>query len=325
MLCSKQYIVENNFNLSKENNGLTFGKFKLTAAYKQLIDNIKKGYHEKAQLWSIQINISFEFNKLLRKITDFYFSDINISNPKLVHLIYSDMLIYDLEVLRYYSEQKHAINAYHNHQIIRNHLCQYISILTLSDKKKLPSLDKIKDDDFNFKLESMKQKIKYSGNNLSGIVIKSDDDKNLIIPINEIINIIQINDRQIYSESHLMYWLSWIYEYDKRFSKANTPRKLSSNIDDKFLTDMTWILWEVILYFGKQLPNNIIKKMLFIYCKDFKLAQKSKKKTIVIMGFLLILNTYNNNCINYPLYNNYELTMSTVLNINPLYDKVKNI
>jgi hypothetical protein len=289
------------------------------------MDNIKKGYHEKAQLWSIQINISFEFNKLLKKLIDYYFSDININNPNVIHLIYSDNLIYNLDVLKHYNDKKHPINAYHNHQIIRNHLSQLVSIITLSDKKKIPPLEKIKDDHFNFKLDSTRQKIKYSGNNLSGIVMKCDDDKNLIIPINEIINILKINDKQIYSQSHLLFWLGWIYKYDKRYPKVNTARHLDSSINDKYLTDMTWILWEIIIYFGKDLPNNIIKKMLYIYCSDYKPSHKSKKKNIIITALLLILNTYNSNYINKPLYNNYQLTMLSVLNINPMYEKVKDI
>ena len=325
MLCSKQFLIVNDFNLKKENNGLTFSKFKLTEAYKQLIDNIKRGYHDKAQLWSIQINISFEFNKLLNKLINYYFTDINVNNPNVIHLIYSDDLIYNLEVLKHYQEKKHPINAYHNHQIVRNHLAQLVSILTLSDKKKIPALEKIKDEYFDFNLSVTRQQIKYSGNNLVGIVMKCDDDKNLIIPINEIINIIKNNDKQIYSQSHLLFWLSWIYEYDKRFSKVNTMRRLDPSINDKYVTDMTWILWEILIYFGKDLENNIIKKMLNIYCSDFKPSQKQKKKNIIIMAFLLILNTNNSDSINRPLYNNYELTMQTILNINPTYEKVKNI
>ena len=325
MLCSKQYIIENNFNLIQGNKGITYGKFKLTEAYKQLINNISKGYHDKSQLWSIQINISYEFNKLIYKLIDYYFTYINICNLNIVHLIFSDNLIYNLEVLKYYKENKHIINTYHNHQIIRNHLAQFVSVLTLSDKKKIPTLEKITKEQLFLNNTSLKQRIKYSGNNLTSKIIKCDDDQNIIIPINEIINILKNNDKQIFSESHLLFWLNWLFEYDKLYFKPNSIRKLDQSINDKFIYEMVWILWEILLNYGNYLPNNIIKKLLFIYCIDFKPSQKNKKKNIIIMAFLIILNTNNTININKSVYNNYELTMNTVLNINPMYEKVKNI
>lgn len=327
MLCSKQFIIENRLNLSKQNSSLTYGKFKLTEAYKQLIDNLRRGYIDKSLLWSIQINISYEFNRLNKKLIDFYFSDINISNPNVIHLIYSDNLIYNLEVLKFYKNNKDILSTYHNHQIIRNHLAQFVSVLTLSDKKKIPSLEKIKDEHFNFNLDTTRQRIKYSGNNLSNKILKNDDNQNIKVPVNEILNILLNNDHQIASQSQALFWLAWIYEYDKRYKTLYTTRKLHDKVNDKYLNDVSWILWEIILYFDElhNLQNNIIKKMLDIYADEFKPSNKSRKKNIIIMAFLLLLNTNSANHLNKPLYNNYQLCMQNVMNINPLYEKVKNI
>lgn len=325
MLCSTQYIIENELNLLKENKEVTYGKFKLTDAYKQLIDSIRKGYQEKAQMWSIQINISYEFNRLKKKLIDYYFSEINLCNPKLIHLIYSDELIYNLEVLKEYNNSKQLVYTFHNHQIIRNHLARLVSVMTSSNKKKIPTLEKIIDDDFNFNIPATRKKIKYYNNIISNEIMLTDDDKNLIIPINEILNTIKANDRQISSQTHLLFWLNWIFVYNKKYNRQNSNRKFSDKMDDKYTKDIVWILWDIIIKYGKNLSNDIIKKLLYLYCDDFKPSQKAKKKNIIIMAFLIILNTNNINDINIPLYSNYILTMQSVLNINPLYEKVKNI
>ena len=316
MLVSKQFIIENKLNLEKENKNITYGKHKLVDAYKQLFDNISKGYHDKVIIWLSELMISYQFDKLFTKLIDYYFVNINITNYDIIHLLYSDYQLFITEKLLNNKEKKVLIDNHHNNQLVRNHLTQLASVLTLSAKNKIYSLPKITDSDFNFKLSITVNKIQYKHINLTDLVLKISDDNNIIIAVNEIMNVLKIQDKMNSSETHLFFWLNWLFEYDKRIkNKQYAARKIDDLISDCYLSDIVWIYWEIIRLYSKTSPYyNLINKLMYIYCYDYKTGQKNRKKNIIIMAFQLLLNT--NNIPKCELFNNYSMTSKAVLCIN---------
>lgn len=317
MICPPHYKID-----TKKTKGITNSKFKISDANTELINNINKNYLERSVYWSIELNISYQYEPLFSKLIYYYFNHVNIMNPIMINFIFNEIIFFKLKRNEY---QKTKL--YHNDQMVRNHLCEFICLLTLSVKKKIIKLPKIEQSDFDFQL--IKNKIWCKDLNLVNNIISVYDDKNIIIPLNEIMNILMINNHLVSSEVQCLFWLSWMFKYDKLYGKDKICRSRYVNGVSKTLhNQLIWALWEAIIYCVKKNYDqhivNLVLKLYNIYAFDFSLGSKTKKQSIIILTILIMLNTTPGIKYCNP-YNDYGLILRTIMNINEIYVKTKLI
>jgi hypothetical protein len=121
---------------------------------------------------------------------------------------------------------KDSILLLRNHPSIRLLLCELISMLILSKKRKLNTLPKIKKEEFV--IDTFKSKLESKNNNLTEQIFIDGDPSEIKIAVNEMAyHIFNSNT------SKSLYWLSWILEWEKvntKKEKYTTNRTLFRQI-----------------------------------------------------------------------------------------------
>lgn len=284
----KQYKIEK----KKNDKNITYNNYKKTEVLKDLEKNFFSKTIEKSIFWGAELIITGLIDVLYERILNFYISEINTSNIKLLEKIYYEMKYYysnkDLDLI--------------NNQYFRNHTADLICYITFSSKSKLPKLPVIKPDAFNMANHKLLSK------NLENVkkYISNEDPKEIIIPLSEIITNLHIK-KLTKSLDNCMFWLSWILTYEKKLKKNNLICHYTTNVSElseKLKTDFTWILWNILL----DISNN--KYVIFLYklfLQDFKKSKKLKKINLIILSFILIINPIPEINYNIPLITDKHL------------------
>ena len=284
----KQYKIE----IKKLEKNITYNNYKKTEVLKDLEKNIFSKTIEKSIFWSAELIISGLIDVLYERILNFYISEINISNIKLLEKIYNEMKYY------YLFKDQDLIN----NQYFRNHTADLICYIAFSSKSKLPKLPLIKAEAFNMSNHNLLSK------NLENVkkYISNEDPKEIIIPLSEIITNLYIK-KLTKSLDNCMFWLSWILTYEKKLKNNNLICHYTTNVpelSEKLKTDFTWILWNILL----DISNN--KYVIFLYklfLQDFKKSKKLKKINLIILSFILIINPIPEINYNIPIITDKNL------------------
>jgi hypothetical protein len=179
---------------------------------------------------------------------------------------------------------------------------------------------------------------KFKAPNVSYIeeIIKEDDPKELIIPINELIfNLINKNIISVY------YWYEWIIEYEnicikkkKKCVCENRSYAPSGNMHD-----IIWIIWDILFYYSdpaivdkkytiidsennnnNSLKHKIIKNLFELFIIKYNNNVKKKRKYIIYYAFALLVDNIN---FTIAIINKREETEAIVLKINTIYKEIK--
>ena len=168
-------------------------------------------------------------------------------------------------------------------------------------------------------------------------ILREDDPKELIIPINELIfNLISKNIISVY------YWYEWIIEYENICNKKkkkclceNRSFAPSGNTHD-----IIWIIWDILFYYSdpnildkkyciidkdsnnnnNNLKHKIIKNLFELFIIKYNNSVKRKRKYIIYYAFALLIEN-NNFAIN--IISKQEETEAIVLKINTIYKEIK--
>lgn len=281
---NSQYLI-NNIKIDSNKTLLSNNK---NDVIKDFITNLNQKNVKHSINLACELHLSGYFENVLFKLINFYINEINLSQP-----IGS---LYLCNILKYYKnkfnnkKKKDSMIDIVNDQKLRNFICFFVTLSCLSNQRKLPKLIKINEEDFNLKL---KKKTLISKNlNLINQYIKKDDPKEITIPLSEIINLLKdekIQDR----EQIILYWLSWIYEYEKRFHNKNmiSNTRNISDIDKKYFCDFVWIIWEMIINFTeKKHLKTIIKNNCYLFKYKYTKSSKKTKSNLLINAVLLCIN-----------------------------------
>ena len=122
--------------------------------------------------------------------------------------------------------------------------------------------------------------------------IKINDDKNVIIPLSEILENILKPGMSI-SFENCIFWLNWILLYEKNRGKETIKctTRPQEGVNEKFFQDFTWILWDIFLSLDN-VYNNIILDLFFIYKHQFKKSNRRQKIDIIILVFLILIDPH---------------------------------
>lgn len=237
--------------------------------------------------YSIELHISGYFDNVLAKLSNHYFNEINLAQPK--------GFIYLEQFIKYYNG-KYNYTLKKNHPLtivndirIRNFMCFFIPLCCLSNHKKLPKLNNINDIDFDLK----KKKKNLISRNLSLVqkYIHKDDPKEIIIPLSEICNLLDktsIVDR----EQTIIYWLSWLIAYEKKYHINGLLVNFRSvpGVDSKYCRDFIWIIWDILLDSCPKEFKSIVNSLYSIFKDKFTKTSKKSKQYLLITTIFLCVN-----------------------------------
>ena len=237
---------------------------------------------------AIELNFSGYTDVVLTKITDFYIKNINLAQPRGILYISDFYNYYDKKYDK--KEKKNNKILIINDQIVRNFISCMISLICVSNQRKILTLPKITNDDFNFK---NRKKVLTSKNlNLVSKYIHKNDNKHLIIPLSEIINLLTIHYLDS-REQNIIYWISWLMVYEKTFHKGKLgihPREVDG-VESKYTKDFLWIIWEMLIdCIQNEDVLRYINALEKIFKQNFTNSNRKKKINLLIIAILIYIN-----------------------------------
>ena len=122
-----------------------------------------------------------------------------------------------------------------------------------------------------------------------------------------------------------IYWLTWIIEYDKKISKKEKNLICNSRnidkIDDKYKTDISWLIWNAI-FCCCQNSNYIdqIKYLYQIYKINFTKSKKRSRVSIFIHSILFLIEHVDNSI---PLKSREDIIITAINNIDSIYQRIQ--
>ena len=189
-----------------------FGGYKIIQANQALEKALLEEKLEPALHWALQLFLSGLINALWTKLLLFAAKHINIYNPKLPEFIYNRHLKWTKIIDNPLYTKSDNILKLRNHPEIRMYLCEMVTILTLSKKRKLPQLPRIKKEEFL--IDNFKAKLEAKDNKLIENIVIDGDPSEIKIAANEFA--FQLFHGNLIKS---LYWLNWIIEWEKINSK----------------------------------------------------------------------------------------------------------
>lgn len=279
----KQYISNFDINNLEKNKSIN------NNLKKNLVQKLSKGLSDKnisnTLNAAIELHCSGYFNLVLKKLIEYYFNEINIEQISFIHYIVDFMNYYSK-----YSDTK-KINKIDlvNDQVVRNFICFFSTLLINSTQRKLIKLPKILQKDFD--LNTKKQSIISKDLNTVSKFITELDPKEIIIPLSEICNYF-INTSYSDREHKIIYWISWLFEYEKIYHKNSllVSERVVSGIDKKHHKDFIWIIWTIIKYYSNESNKIFIYKLFDLFIINYTKASRKSKSNILITAVMIIVN-----------------------------------
>lgn len=265
---------------------------------------------EPACNWCIELILSLETSKLYERFILIACKYINIQNPCLPIKLYN----------RYFFYKKNKINDINarNSQIVRNHLIELCSIITLSTKGKPLSIINIKDSEFD--IGFIMSKFTAKKNHITHLT-KSNDSQEIKIILNEFADcLIEKN----YNNS--VYWLSWLIHYEKNLNKKKKKiicHERNLNVDQKYRQDIIWFIWSIIIDISQKLHPKAYEQIIHLYklyTYDYKATIKHKHISYILFSLKYFTFNYN---IHQPLCLEYKLVVKSVSLVNYMFIEKK--
>jgi len=313
---------------------ITFSKFQKSKARLELLKNLYDEKIENACYWSAEFICAGHYLDLWDIILYYVYKYIHNGNPKLT--LYLNMRYNNFISILQNGYSKELL-ALRNNEKIRKLFCEIICVLCFSNKKNVISDVKL-DKNNSFDLTCMSEKFKAPNVSYIEEIIKEDDPKELIIPINELIfNLINKNIISVY------YWYEWIIEYEniciKKKKKCVCENRSYAPVGNTH--DIIWIIWDILFYYSdpaivdkkytiidsennnnnnNSLKHKIIKNLFELFIIKYNNNVKKKRKYIIYYAFALLVDNIN---FTIAIINKREETEAIVLKINTIYKEIK--
>ena len=302
---------------------ITFSKFQKSQAKIELINTIYNCKIENACYWCAEFICAGHFLDLWDIIIIYFCKYIHSGNPKLP--IYLNM--------RYNSFLTILNNGYssnlmtmRNNKKIRKLFAEIICILSFSVKKHNYQQVKLNKNE-EFDLTNISSRFKAPNIHYIDNILKDDDPKELLIPLNELI--FNLENKNIIDTC---YWFEWILEYEnickKKKKKCSCQGRTYAPNDNQ--NDIIWILWDIIFYYSNvennknkeniNIINKIVKSLYELFIIRYNPPIKKKRKFIIYFCFSLIIENYN---FESPLTNKNQEIEAIVSKIDTIYKEIK--
>ena len=307
----------------------TFSGYAKTDVISEMFKNIKEENIEKSCYWGLQLLLSGPINSIWDKMITWAAQNININNPKLP-LFICDRYISQMNLFNNKELSGENSLRLRNIQSCRNYLTEFICILAISRKNKIITKPKIKGQDFNVGI--FKSKLTAQDTLLVNNILKTGDPSEIGIVVNEFANYITQANR---NRDKALYWINWMIEWDKlnrkRYGKFECGYRGRKDINNKYHTDIVWLIWEIILtevvrriYNHPGNNNKKLKKQINalwkMYLYNFTLGSKSRKFHIIIWAILMLTMPID---WRIPISDRIYVVLQATANINMMIAELK--
>ena len=329
---------------------ITFSKFQKSKARLELLRNLYDEKIENACYWSAEFICAGHYLDLWDIILYYVYKYIHNGNPKLT--LYLNMRYNNFINILQCGYAKDLLTM-RNNEKIRKLFCEIICVLCYSNKKNVISDVKL-DKNNSFDLSCMSEKFKAPNITYIEAILKEDDPKELLIPINELVfNLINKNIINVY------YWYEWIIEYENicKKKKKKCVCENRSYAPSGNMHDIIWIIWDILFYYSDpnildkkynithtnnnnnynnnnndnndnnnpndnndKLKHKIIKNLFELFIIKYNTNVKKKRKYIIYFAFALLIENIN---FNINIISKREETEAIVLKINTIYKEIK--
>ncbi len=314
---------DNISDIRQDFKNITFSKFQKSQAKIELINTIYNCKIENACYWCAEFICAGHFLDLWDIIIIYFCKYIHSGNPKLP--IYLSM--------RYNSFLTILNNGYstnlmmmRNNKKIRKLFAEVICILCYSVKKHNYQEVKLNKNE-EFDLTNISSRFKAPNIHYIDSILKDDDPKELIIPLNELIY--NLENKNIIDTC---YWFEWILEYEnickKKKKKCSCQGRTYAPNNNQ--NDIIWILWDIIFYYSNvennknkeniNIINKIVKSLYELFIIKYNPPIKKKRKFIIYFCFSLIIENYN---FELPITNKSQEIEAIVSKIDTIYKEIK--
>ena len=298
--------------------GVTFSKFKKSAAKKELLKALFNGKIEPACYWGAEFICAGNFLDMWNILLYFMSYNIHLSNPKLPLYMKMRFEAFKTIMVNGYTGQELRMR---NNKKIRILFAEIITVLAQSRKSN--SFDAIKIDQEYFDITQLTQTLKADSAQYAQLIFRPKDPQELYIAINELAYHLLKTTGSINS----CFWIEWILEFDKmcirKKSKCVAERRGAIPVESKFQMEVIWMVWELLLIIGeKKSPQikDILLALLDLFCIRYTSASKNKRKYILYFAISLLTENIN---LDIPLYSNNSIIEKVKSKINIIYKQVK--
>lgn len=287
---------------------------------KEILDLFEKNLilskQETSCFLGVELHLSFYTNLLFEILFINSSIYINIDYPNLPNKLYELFNSYNKIII-----DKNI--DYRNNQEIRNIIANLISIVSISPKNnnfQLGLLSKLNSLDFEHFM--LKKNIQAKSLELTKNMFFLEDTKEIVLVLNEIAYLLR-DERD--TTNKIVYWLSWLVEYEKKCNKDKIeiilkPKKIE-NISDKNAIYWEWNLWNIILTETQFRNNDFMYKQIYSLYNFYKFNFKKsyRKKYLNYIFHAIYLLKKNIDFKNNPIENKYNLIIKSVLANNFFY------
>ena len=319
-------IMISDNRLLKDFKDQVFGGYKLSQASQALDKAIIENKLEPALHWSIQLLLSGIVSPLWNKLICVASKNINICNPKLPEFLYNKTKQWHMIVDNPKYSKDNILQLRNNSQL-RLLLAEMVSIITLSKKRKLSQLPRIKKEEFL--IDRFKSQLDAKDNKFIETITVDGDPSEIKIAINELAyNLFHSN------LTKALYWLSWIMEWEKinskKYGKYECGYRVIECVDVKYYKDVAWFIWSVILYVRKlkfAVLNTDINRqcdaLWNMYIDKFTSASRMKKQCLIIwtMSYITDSNTID---MSVPIIDKPNLLFQSLLGFDKIIMSLKS-
>lgn len=310
----------NDMRQANDFKGVSFSDYKKGDVKKQLIDAMLCNKLETACYWSAELICAGHFSDLWEIILYFTSKHIHIGNPKIA--IYLEMRY---NIFRNIMNKANIVNEIdaRNDEECRKLFAEIMITLSLSQRKMSFEEVKIKRHE-DFDMTYMKERLKAPSMKYAESFFMQKDPKEIFIALNEFAYSISKESANI---TNACYWFEWLIEFDASCKKRKLQCKCEPRnhpIEAKFRSDVIWVLWDAIMYYGEALNIPLVTKtlqsLLRLFCIRYTNACGKRRKYMLYYAISLITETVP---VNIHLVENKDLLSSGLSKVNFIYKQVK--
>lgn len=295
----------------------TFSEYQKSAVRKELLDCLYNKKVENSCYWAAEYICAGHYSDLWDIIIFFMSKYIHISNPKLPIYIFMRFELFLSIMKKGYADN---ILSMRNNEKIRKLFGECISILCFSKKTHSFETIKIKNNE-EFNILNLSEKLKANSTNYATTILKTNDAKELFIPINEFAY--NLNEK---NNLDACYWFEWIVEYESISKKRKNiiVGERRTYAPDKYQKDIIWIIWDILILYSKELQDplkeKIINALLQLFMIKYTDSTKKKRKYLVYFAISILIENID---INIDIIDNKESINIIIKKINNIYSQIK--
>ena len=314
-------IVEiNDIRELNEFKGISFSQYKKTDVKKKLIESILSGMVEPSCYWCCELLCAGHYIDIWEIILYYISKYIHLGNPKIA--IYIEMRY---NVFRNIMSQTMFVTDLdaRNNESLRKLFAEIICVITLSPKK--PSIEQIKiNSNTEFDATRISIKLKADSIEYIGESFLPKDPRELFISMNEFAYSLSKKGSNM---ADACYWIEWTLEFEALCKKRKQLIKCEArnyNVDNKFRTNIIWLIWDIILDYSELTNDKIIIKTMNaiknLFVIKYTEGTPKRRKNMLYYAIQLLTEKINYNIDILPDKNHIQ---SIILQINTIYKQIK--